>query len=60
MVLKKIYVTRDHLNPKWLSSDELDIYGDFSKEWGTYISSLCGANIILSSNSDMIVWAVNK
>ena len=60
MVLKQIYQARDHWNPRWLSSKQLGLSGVLAIEWDSYTSSLYGVGIVLSSDRDLLVWAVNK
>ena len=44
----------------WLSVEELELGGDWKKEWDTYIHSLISLGIKLNSKEDAWVWSFNE
>ena len=60
VVLKQAYAAGVDHEPGWVSLKELGPIGDLAREWDDYTFSLCAAGIVLSNNSDQLVWIINN
>ena len=48
------------MDPRWLTSEDIGLTGDLDLEWGLYTKLLYEAGIVLSLDSDQLIWAANK